>query len=129
MAREQMVLLKNNGILPLDKSAAGLMVMGPNAADSTMQWGIYYGQPAHTVTALQGIRAKIGDVPYANGCGITSMQASESVFDRMHTPDGATGMKALYWNNVKQEGDAVASVRYTAPLGLSTGGNTVFAPG
>lgn len=129
MAREQMVLLKNNGILPLDKSADGLMVMGPNGADSTMQWGIYYGQPAHTVTALQGIRAKIGDVPYANGCGITSMQASESVFDRMHTPDGATGMKALYWNNVKQEGDAVASVRYTAPLGLSTGGNTVFAPG
>ena len=55
MGREQMVLLKNNGVLPLNPShPSKLMVMGPNAADSTMLWGIYFGQPAHTVTPLEG---------------------------------------------------------------------------
>ena len=65
MAREQMVLLKNNGVLPLHAAtelqhAGRLMVMGPNAADSTMLWGIYYGQPTHSVTPLEGIESKIG---------------------------------------------------------------------
>lgn len=129
MACEQMVLLKNNGILPLAKDASGLMVMGPNAADSTMQWGIYYGQPAHTATALDGIRAKIGHVPYTRACGIVSMQVDESVFSRLRTASGKPGMAATYWNNTAMEGTPAAKVDYTAPLGMSTGGNTVFAPG
>jgi len=129
MAREQMVLLKNNGVLPLAKDSRGLMLMGPNAADSTMQWGIYYGQPSHTVTALEGIRAKVGDVPYLRGCGITSMQVEESVFDRLHDASGRPGMKACYWNNTNLEGPVAAEASYTSALTLSTGGNTVFAPG
>ena len=129
MAREQMVLLKNNGVLPLAKDSRGLMLMGPNAADSTMQWGIYYGQPSHTVTALEGIRAKVGDVPYLRGCGITSMLVEESVFDRLHDASGRPGMKACYWNNTNLEGPVAAEASYTSALTLSTGGNTVFAPG
>ena len=67
MAREQMVLLQNRGnLLPLDKDAGRIMVMGPNAADSVMMWGIYFGQPAHTVTVMEGIEAKLGNkVKYA----------------------------------------------------------------
>jgi len=129
MAREQMVLLKNNGVLPLRKSVDRLMVMGPNAADSTMQWGIYYGQPSHTVTALEGIRDKIGDLPYMRACGITSMLVEESVFDRLTDADGVPGVRASYWNNTAMEGAPVVETRYTAPLTMSTGGNTVFAPG
>jgi len=65
MGREQMVLLQNkNSILPLKKDAGKIMVMGPNAADSTMLWGIYYGQPSHTVTILEGIESKIGKTRY-----------------------------------------------------------------
>ena len=69
MAREQMVLLQNKGnILPLEKDASKLMVIGPNAADSVMLWGIYYGQPSHLVTVLEGIQAKLGqDVRYTKG--------------------------------------------------------------
>ena len=77
MGREQMVLLKNNGILPLtnSKSSNGkIMVMGPNAADSTMLWGIYFGQPSHTVTPLEGIKTRLGgDVQYTKACEITSI--------------------------------------------------------
>lgn len=130
MGREQMVLLKNNGILPLSPDASKIMVMGPNAADSTMQWGIYYGQPAHTVTILEGLNARTGrNLPYARGCAVTRMTDRESVFHNMTNSDGTKGMKALYWNNVKMEGTPVVETVYTAPIQLDNGGNTVFAPG
>ena len=131
MAREQMVLLKNNGILPLSAKTQGqkLMVMGPNAADSTMLWGIYYGQPTHSVTALEGIENKIGKVGYTKACEITYLTETQSIFDRMTGADGQPGMTAEYWNNVKMEGTPAASARYTSRIQLDNGGNTVFAPG
>ena len=94
MAREQMVLLKNNGILPLRKSAKGLMVIGPNAADSTMLWGIYFGQPGHTVTPLEGIEAKVGKVSYMPGCDITSMTVQQRAIEsQVEAADGSTTLK------------------------------------
>lgn len=40
ITRKSMVLLHNNGILPLAKTSTRIAVMGPNAVDSVMQWGI-----------------------------------------------------------------------------------------
>ncbi|MDE6127252.1 MAG: glycoside hydrolase family 3 C-terminal domain-containing protein [Muribaculaceae bacterium] len=129
-AREQMVLLKNNGILPLKKEDAGrVMLMGPNAADSTMQWGIYYGQPGHTVTVLEAMRSRFPEMRYAPSCAITSLTEKESVFDRFTDSEGKPGMRADYWNNTRMEGAPAATVNYTAALTLDNGGNTVFAPG
>ena len=152
MAREQMVLLKNNGVLPLrveslelsDVSSSAsktkvtqlstpnskLMVIGPNAADSIMMWGIYYGQPAHTVTALEGIERKLGTkVPYQQACDITSMTESQSVFGLIHDDKGNPGMTGTYWNNTKMEGTPAAIATYTSPIHMDNGGNTVFATG
>ena len=99
MAREQMVLLKNNGILPIAKgkmSGSKLMVMGPNAADSTMLWGIYFGQASHTVTPLEGIRAKVPDVPYLTACGITGMTVQEmTVGKAVEAADGSTTLQMV----------------------------------
>lgn len=129
MAREQMVLLKNNGILPL-KSSDNIMIMGPNAADSTMQWGIYYGQPAHTVTILEGLNERSGKtLPYTRGCSVTRMTDLESVFGNFKTPDGKPGMEATYWNNIKMEGAPAVETVYTSDIRLDNGGNTAFAPG
>lgn len=130
MAREQMVLLKNNGILPLSPEAEKVMVMGPNATDSTMSWGIYYGQPAHTVTVLEGLNARTGrQLPYSRACSVTRMTDLESTFGNFRTPDGKPGMKATYWNNIKMEGEPAAQLTYTADIRLDNGGNTAFAPG
>ncbi|WP_289754229.1 xylan 1,4-beta-xylosidase [uncultured Duncaniella sp.] len=129
MAREQMVLLKNNGILPLSPDAANIMVMGPNAADSTMMWGIYYGQPAHTVTALEGLNARTGrNLPYARACAVTRMTDQESVFGNFHCSKGK-GMEASYWNNTGMSGQPDVEVVYTSAISLDNGGNTAFAPG
>ena len=54
MARQGTVLLKNNGLLPLDKDAK-IVVMGPNANDAEMMWGNYNGTPTATMTILDGI--------------------------------------------------------------------------
>lgn len=131
MAREQMVLLhNNNNTLPLAKDASDIVVMGPNAADSTMMWGIYYGQPTHTITVLEGMRNKLGSgVRYVKGCDITSMTESESIFGRMTGLDGKAGMTAKFWNNTDMDGQPVYEGNYSSHPQFDTGGNTVFAPG
>lgn len=131
MGREQMVLLKNNGILPLNSTESErILVMGPNAADSTMLWGIYYGQPAHSVTFIDGIRRRTGaDVAYTKACDFTTMSVQQSIFDRFVAPDGRPGMTAEYWNNTEMEGAPAATALYTSPLNLDNGGNTAFAAG
>lgn len=131
MAREQMVLLHNkDNTLPLEKDASKIVVMGPNAADSTMLWGIYYGQPTHTVTVLEGIRNKLGPgVRYVKGCDITTMTENESIFGQMTGRDGKAGMSARFWNNSRMEGTPVYEGSYSSHPQFDTGGNTVFAPG
>ena len=131
MAREQMVLLHNrNNTLPLRKDAGKIMVMGPNAADSIMLWGIYYGQPSHSVTVLEGIQGKLGrNVKYTKGCEITSLTESESIFGKMRTADGRQGMSARFWNNTRMEGTPAYETTYEHALHFDNGGNTVFAPG
>ncbi len=49
IAAESMVLLKNDGVLPL-KEGENLRLEGPNAWDSLMPLGNYNGTPRHTVT-------------------------------------------------------------------------------
>ena len=131
MAREQMVLLHNrNNTLPLRKDAGKIMVMGPNAADSIMLWGIYYGQPSHSVTVLEGIQGKLGrNIRYTKGCEITSLTESESIFGKMRTADGRQGMSARFWNNTCMEGTPAYETTYEHALHFDNGGNTVFAPG
>jgi beta-glucosidase len=75
-AQRAIVLLKNDGVLPL-KLAAGntpvIAVIGPNAAVARL--GGYAGQPPLTVSILDGIRAKVGaraKVLFAQGVNITA---------------------------------------------------------
>ena len=131
IAREGVVLLKNNGSLPLSpsKGKGNIVVMGPNANDSIMQWGNYSGFATQTITALRGLRQQLGDVPYIQGCALTRNEVFESRFDKMRAPEGGKGIRAYYWNNTEMKGNPVTSVVIADPINLSNGGNTVFAPG
>jgi beta-glucosidase len=71
-ARESLILLKNENVLPLDRSRIKtLAVVGPNAAD--LHLGGYSEDPGRGVPVLQGIKDKAGSVKvvYAEGCRIT----------------------------------------------------------
>ena len=133
MAQKSIVLLQNsNNILPLKKNGGKIVVMGPNANDSVMQWGNYSGYPLHTVTILEGIEKKLGgqgSVKYVDGCGHVSNTVRESRFANLTTPDGKAGMEACYWNNTKMEGKQAATAIYKNAINLNNGGNTAFAAG
>ena len=128
MARKSIVLLKNNGVLPLSKTS-GILVMWPNANDSVMQWGNYSGYPTKTITALEGIRQQLGSIPYIPGCDLTRNESVESRFAEIKAPLGNQGMQVTYYNNTSMSGKPVTTVTLTEPIKLSNGGNTVFAPG
>ena len=70
VARESMVLLKNNGnVLPLSKDIRKIAVVGVNAVDSAMLLGNYNGTPRSVVTIYDGIKAKFpkAEITYAQG--------------------------------------------------------------
>lgn len=128
MARKSLVLLHNNGVLPLDKAAGNVAVMGPNATDSVMQWGNYEGRPSRTVTILDGIRVKVPGVTYERGCGLLENEVFESYFNQV-THDGRPGMKGSYWNNIEMKGDVAVEQELPTPINLNNGGNTAYAAG
>ena len=67
MAQESMVLLKNDGILPL-KSGQKIAVIGPNADSAVALRGNYHGTAARYSTLLRGIQDGSGcQVRYAQG--------------------------------------------------------------
>ena len=131
MAQKSIVLLKNNGVLPIENSKLSngqIVVRGPNANDSVMMWGNYSGYPTRTLTALEGIRQKAA-TNYSPACGLTRNEVFESRFNEIRSPLGPQGMQATYYNNTEMQGAPATTVTMMQPIKLSNGGNTVFAPG
>ena len=128
-ARESMVLLKNNGILPLSKTVKTIAVLGPNADDAAMLNGNYGGTPteAHTHSLLQGIKAA---VPNANIIYHKACELNDEYNTVHHLADfnDGKGAKVEFWNNRNLEGDPVKTAYYNE-LNFSTFGAWGFAVG
>jgi beta-glucosidase len=78
MARESIVLLKNNGILPLRKDVRHLLVAGPNTMDELVLLGNYNGYAPQQTTMLEGILAKVSagtQVQWTRGCDVAGDRA------------------------------------------------------
>jgi beta-glucosidase len=76
VARESIVLLKNNGLLPLDRSRIKhIAIIGANANSVPLLLGNYNGTPSKPVTLLAGIR-QVADtnieVTYSPGCSLAT---------------------------------------------------------
>lgn len=71
-AHKSVVLLKNDGILPLNKERLKTIgVIGPNANSRAALIGNYHGTASRYVTVLEGIQDYVGDdvrVLYSEGC-------------------------------------------------------------
>lgn len=66
-SREAIVLLKNEGLLPLPQTLGSVAVVGPLANEAYTDW--YSGTPPYRVTPLQGIKEKMGNRPVLFGTG------------------------------------------------------------
>ena len=133
MARETMTLLQNrNNVLPLKKEGLKIALIGPNAADSVVMWGNYYGTPRNTVTVLDAMKQHLQPgqtLQYHKGSNIVTPELFESVLADCVAPNGKKGFQVKYWNNSDRAGKPAAEVQLSSPWQLSTGGATVFAPG
>jgi beta-glucosidase len=81
MARQSIVLLKNEGLLPLDKeSIKKIAVVGPNANNPEVQLGNYNGFPSKIITPLDGIKEKLpkAEVIYDEACHYVDKAVTES---------------------------------------------------
>ena len=58
LANESMVLLKNDGILPLKPGIKKIAVVGPLADQTRPLIGNYAGQPTHIVSIMDGLKAE-----------------------------------------------------------------------
>lgn len=82
VAREGVVLLKNEGVLPLSKNLKQLAVIGPNADMMYNQLGDYTAPQdrKEVVTVLDGIRATVSKgtrVTYVKGCAVRDTTATD----------------------------------------------------
>ena len=97
-ARESMVLLKNDGVLPFAASVKKILVVGPLAESAQVLHGNYSGTASHAVTALEGIRKQFPSAQVTFVAG-TNFLRQETVIptSALSTDDGKPGLKGEYF--------------------------------
>ena len=97
LANESMVLLKNDGVLPLKASGIKIAVVGPLAGQTKVLLGNYNGQPTHTVSILEGLRGEFAGatIKYVPGTQFLGHDA-EPVPASALAVGGKPGIQASY---------------------------------
>ena len=98
IARESMVLLKNDGVLPLAPSFKKILVVGPLAESTQVLHGNYAGTASHAVTALEGIRKQFAGAQVSYEPGTDFLREQPVVpTPVLSTDDGKPGLKGEYF--------------------------------
>jgi beta-glucosidase len=98
-AQESMVLLKNDGVLPLSGNVKRILVVGPLAESVAVLHGNYAGTASHAVTALEGIREQFSGVQVSYQPGTNFLREHPVIpTSALSTPDGKPGLKAEYFS-------------------------------
>jgi beta-glucosidase len=123
-ALESMVLLKNDGILPLDKNIRTLFVAGPGASDAFYLMGNYFGLSNRYCTYLQGIVSKV-----SNGTSVNYRPAFMQITNELNNMNWAVRESSesevaiiVMGNNGNmegEEGEAIASSSRGDRVGIS----------
>ncbi len=91
LARQSLVLLKNDGILPLDRNAyRRVAVIGPNGDSKSMLEGNYHGSSSHPISILDGLKRIAGhdvEFTYALGSPVTTKPGSAPWSGQDNTTD------------------------------------------
>jgi beta-glucosidase len=111
-ARDSMVLLKNNGILPLAKSIRSIAVVGPNAMALAGLEGNYNAIASHPVAPLTALQQRFpGQVHYAQGAPYVEgapVPVPPSVFTTRTDGTGEPGLTAEYFRDTNFNAAPVA---------------------
>lgn len=110
IARESVVLLKNDGILPLKKDVKSIAVIGPGA--DTPALGDYTETRGRSgeVTVLEGIRAAVSPdtrVIYARGCNYLKQPLQPFDPAMLLDEEGNPGLTGRYYNGPEPKGEPI----------------------
>ena len=110
IARESIVLLKNDGLLPLDPHTRRVAVIGPGAAQAML--GDYTETRGRegAVSILEGIRAVVSPetrVEYAQGCHFLGQELRPLHQSMLEDEEGNMGLTGRYYNGPTPKGKPV----------------------
>ncbi len=117
LTRESLVLLENNGILPLKETPKSIAVIGPNADDIRAQYGdwTFFSHPdAHpnavpagdVYTVIRGVKTVFAEseVLYNKGCDIKN-ESVESLDEAVALAESADIVIAVIGDSLEQNGE------------------------
>jgi len=111
-ARQSLVLLKNDGLLPLKTAPRRIAVIGPNADSVDALVGNYSGTPSKPITVLAGLRARFpqAQVTFVEGTGWVAPPLQDVPADAMCLDAGCAhpGVKVERFDNVDLAGTPTA---------------------
>ncbi len=98
IANQSMVLLKNDGTLPLQKGRIKIAVVGPLADQTRYLLGNYTGIPTHTVSVLEGLKAEFPDaqITFVPGTQFLRNDGDVVPASALTTPEGQPGLTAEF---------------------------------
>lgn len=120
VARETMVLLKNDGVLPFTTGIKKLAVVGPLAQSTRVLLGNYNGTPSRAVTALEGIQKQFSAVDVTYSLGTNFLRPEITIpTSVLSTADGQPGLKGEYFSGTSF-GDTPRIVRVDPSVNLQS---------
>jgi len=117
-ARESIVLLKNDGVLPLSKELNEVVVVGPNAQNDVALYANYNGFAPRMTTPFDGILAKLSvgsQLYYCKGCDLFRDEPIQEGELAWYVNDRTDVIVAVLGNTTELEGEEGA-------VALSDGG-------
>ncbi len=119
LTRESLVLLENNGVLPLKKTPKKIAVIGPNADDIRAQYGewTFFDHPnelpedvdskSDYYTVLRGVKTVFSgsEVRYARGCDVMGISSDEMMDEAISLAEDCDIVIAVIGDVVAQNGE------------------------
>ena len=117
-AQESIVLLKNDGTLPLSAEIKKITVVGPLAESTKVLHGNYSGTASRATSALDGIRQQFASAQVTYTPGMNFLRTEDLIpTAALSTEDGQPGLKGEYFPGKDFEG-APALVRVDKAIDL-----------
>jgi len=97
LANESLVLLKNDGLLPLQSGVKRIALMGPLADQTRVLLGNYNGTPTHSVSVLEGLKAEFptSEITFVPGTQFLRNEGRPVPAELLKT-EGKPGARAEY---------------------------------